>query len=380
MNAFTVVLNPYCCWIASVNLHFWYWSWFFFPLALCIFVFLIFLVFEWRVWLSQRAEPHERIAPVRYATSDLPPYPVDLISEMNVPHGFLDKSGVPFNIAARSYPASYQPTTISQYALVQWNAYLRTGENKHKQAFMAQADWLVTHVVSLSNDTSGWVHTFPLSDFYTSHAWLSCLTQGNAISVLVRAYQLTGDENYLLIARLAVHTFELDIIDGGVSSSVGENGIFFEEVAVNPSAHILNGFIFGLLGLYDYVAITKDEHIAALIWRSHATMHSLIDKFDRGYWSNYDLLKRHLATYYYHDLHIVLLKALALHVGCEECAVVAESWERYQRSRSCHLRFFLASRVDRYRRGARQIFSLRKLREGYFLKKGLKYDTNGNKV
>ena len=380
MSFLAVVCSRYCCWIASMNLHYWNRMWFFFSLFMLTLFFLIFCVFEWRVWLRQRMEPCERVAPVRYAGSDLPPYPIDLISELDVPHGYLDEAGVPFNVAIVSCPATYQPTTISQYGLVQWNAYLRTGENRYKQAFMAQADWLATQAVCLANDMSGWLFPFPWPDFYASRPWLSCLAQGNAISVLVRAYQLTGNENYLTVARRAVRTFEIDIVDGGVRSSVGESSIFFEEVAVNPSAHILNGFIFGLLGLYDYVAVTKDEHISALIQRSHATMHVLIDKFDRGYWSGYDLLKRHLATYYYHDLHVVQLKALALHYGCEHCGAMAMRWERYQRSRSCRLQFFIASRIARYRRGVQRLFSSMKPYLGQFRRKGLKYDANENSI
>src|SRR5438552_157577 len=80
--------------------------------------------------------------------------------------------------------------------------------------------------------------------------WLSALTQGNCVSVLVRAYQLTDEEIFLKVARRAIRSFELDIQNGGVSVFVGDDGIFFEEVAVSPAAHILNGYILALFGLY----------------------------------------------------------------------------------------------------------------------------------
>lgn len=312
---------------------------------------------EWRVWRADRTAPCDRLAPEKYERTDLPPYPVDLISELNVPHGVLDQAGIPYNAPFAGNPACYQPTTIAQYALARWNAYLRTGEVEHMQAFMSQANWFVEHEVRFEDSVSGWPLTQDIPAFYASGPWLSGLTQGNALSVLVRAYQLTGNDDFLAVARRAIRTFERDIADGGVAVTIGEGGIFFEEVAVYPAAHILNGFLFGLFGLYDYISVIPDERIASLIERSLTTLHSLIDAFDLGYWSRYDLLKRHHATHFYHDLHIVQIKALVRYSGCKHCAAKAAQWEQYQRSRSCRLKYFIASRIARYRRGCKRLFS-----------------------
>ena len=108
---------------------------------------------------------------------------------------------------------------------------------------------------------------FSVSDYNASAPWLSALTQGNAVSVLVRAYRLTHEEVFLQVARRAMRTFELDIRDGGVSTSIGEDGVFFEEFAVYPASHVLNGYILALFGLYDYADLTGDTRVAALIRR-----------------------------------------------------------------------------------------------------------------
>jgi hypothetical protein len=150
------------------------------------------------------------------------------------------------------------------------------------------------------------------------------------ISVLTRAYRLTSEPAFLDTARRALRPFELDIRDGGVCSSPG--GVFFEEVAVYPAAHILNGYILALFGLYDYVALTSSPVVAALIEGSLRTLHELIDDYDAGYWSYYDLRFKHLAPPFYHALHVTLLEALARLSGCEHCQLLAFKWDGYRLS------------------------------------------------
>jgi heparosan-N-sulfate-glucuronate 5-epimerase len=221
--------------------------------------------------------------------------------------------------------------------------------------FMAQARWLVDHEVRLTNGASAWPMPFSEPLFYAQTPWLSALTQGNGISVLIRAYRLMKEDIFLEIARRAIRTFELDIRDGGVSTTVGKDGIFFEEFAAYPVAHILNGYIFSLFGLYDYVTLTNDVHIKAVVQRSVATLHTLIDKFDMHYWSYYDLLHKNPASHFYHDQHCVLLKALASYSGCEHCITLSKKWERYMHNPITYSCYFVSSRLARYRRGLQHL-------------------------
>ncbi len=315
--------------------------------------FIGFLISEWQVWREEQLEPHFRLVPMPQDASALPPYPIDMWPLLALPYGTLDRAGVFYAAADGSFPAAYHPTNIAQYALAQWNAFLTTGDGKHRQAFMIQAQWLVDHETFLAHDRSVWLVPFANTDYFAAEPWLSAMTQGEAISVLVRAYRLTGEETFLDVARRALRTFELEIQEGGVSASVGKDGIFFEEVAVYPAAHILNGYLFALFGLYDYVALTGDAQIAALIRRSSATLHSLIEGYDTGYWSRYELLFRHLAPSFYHALHITQFEALAQYSACEHCAALAARWDEYQHSQRCRWRYFIASRIARYQRGLR---------------------------
>jgi len=280
--------------------------------------------------------------------SDLLPYPIDMFPLLNVPFGTLDEARAQYHVAAGEFSSAYHPTKRAQYALAHWNAYLTHGDDEQKEAFMTHAHWLLAHESHLSNNASGWPITIAATEYHASQLWLSALTQGNAISVLMRAYQLTQEDAFLQTARRAVRTFELDILDGGVSTPIGDNGVFFEEVAVYPAAHILKGYILALFGLYDYITLTKDSTIEAVIQRSITASHTLIDAFDTGYWTYSDLLHKRLASQSCHSLHITLLEAFARYSGCEHCAALATRWEGYQHSFGRSLRRLIASGVRAY--------------------------------
>ena len=303
------------------------------------------LVSEWDRWQHERKQPHYHLAGLVPAIPDLLPYAVDMAPLLALPFGVLDEVGVLYNSSMRGYPAAYHPTSIAQYALARWNAYLDTGDEQHKNAFLVQARWLVEHEKPLGNNTGGWPVPFALYAYNTPSMWLSALTQGNAISVLVRAYQLSHNDLFLQSARRAVRTFELDICDGGVATTVGEDGVFFEEVANKPAAHVLNGYILALFGLYDYVAYVGDSHVDELIERSLTALHTLIDEYDTGYWSLYDLRFRIPAPLFYHALHVTLLQALARLSGCRHCAMLAVKWDQYQHVPGSRLRYFIMSRL-----------------------------------
>jgi glycosyltransferase involved in cell wall biosynthesis len=263
------------------------------------------------------------------------PYPIDVSTFLSQSHFTLGDAGVPYHIN----PKDTHSTSIALYALANWNEYLLTDTENHREEFLTQAKWLVEHEVRIGSEAGGWPISFSHLDVHGEGLALSALMQGNALSVLVRAYQLTRKRVFLEAARRAVCTFELDILDGGVSTPIGENGIFFEEMAVYPATHALGGFIFALIGLYDYVALIGDTRTEELIQRSLVTMHMLLDEFDVGFWICTDLLHRELASPIHFALQTTLLNALASYSGCEHCSRLASRWKSYQCQHLSRLRY-----------------------------------------
>jgi len=274
----------------------------------------------------------------RERSSNLSPYPVDTSSFLALQNSTLDATGG----SHPAYPIVYSPITISQYTLAHWNQYLATGFEQYRKAFLTQANWLVEHQVKIAEDASGWPISSPSPYFYTKGSWLSAVAQGCGLSVLARGYQLTHDETFLEVARRVVRTFERDILDGGVCAPIGRDGVFFEEVATYPAAHTLNGLIFALIGLHDYAVIAGNSCMPQCFQHCKATLHSVFDEFDLGFWTRIDLLQRGLATPAQLAQQTMLLEALADCTECSHCAEQASRWQRYQRGPFSLLRYKLA--------------------------------------
>src|ERR1700730_11966823 len=94
----------------------------------------------------------------------------------------------------------YDPTRVAQCALAHWDTYSSTGRPEYKEAFMAQANWLLHHEIRLAGDAGGWlihltlrdaIHRVtataglvPTHEHSCSQTLLSATTQSLAISVL----------------------------------------------------------------------------------------------------------------------------------------------------------------------------------------------------
>ncbi|HEU5230160.1 MAG TPA: glycosyltransferase [Ktedonobacteraceae bacterium] len=272
-------------------------------------------------------------------------YAIDLLPWIAWQQVGLEESGIPYNPRREED----DPELVIRYALVHWDQHLITADISHRTTFLRQAHWLVEHACMIGDDAAGWMvpsmgHAQALSPS------LSAAVQGTGLSVLLRAYQLTGEEALLKVARRVVRTFERDVLDGGVSVPVGEDGIFFQATAAYPASHQLIGFLFAVLGLYDYLSLTGDVLVERLIQRALMTMHRLLDEFDSGYWTRSDLLSGNLASPADLALQIILLKALARASGCAHCFSLASHWQGYRKSFGAHLRSLVERKLQRSRR------------------------------
>ena len=132
--------------------------------------------------------------------------------------------------------------------------------------------------------------------------------------MLCRAYNITNDKKYLERIERVYTSFQAFIEDGGVSYKDDEGNIWIEEYIIKGKpTHILNGFIWGLWGIYDYWLMKKDYKIKILFDKYIKTINDNINKYDIGYWSLYEIANLPIdmrASIFYHKLHIVQLRVL----------------------------------------------------------------------
>jgi len=169
-----------------------------------------------------------------------------------------DAHGVHLIHRAELEGGSHHPVAISQYGLGQFGNYVATGEQAFLEEARAQADYLAG---SIDPDSGMFWYDFDFPVRYNeklSTPWGSAMAQGEAISLLMRFYALTGDESYLTASRLALLPLTVGVPDGGLRADLFGHP-YYEEYPTRLPTFTLNGFMFALIGLYDLWAIGGDK-------------------------------------------------------------------------------------------------------------------------
>lgn len=242
----------------------------------------------------------------------------------------LDGEGIPVNEIVGGQQV-YFPISIFQYALGLWDLYLENGKEEYKEHFLKLCDWICQH----QREDGSWDCFSPIG--YKSQS-VSSMGQGEGISVLVRAYKLTGDAVWLESAQKAVSFMCVPIEEGGVLRNRGED-IFLEEYpgGNGEKLSVLNGWIFSVFGLHDYLLTVHDDRVEVIMRKTIVSMKNSLRKYDTGYWSCYDQTGR-MASPAYHQLHIALLKVMGDITGEKVFYIYSEKWKQYEENSVCRIR------------------------------------------
>lgn len=212
-------------------------------------------------------------------------------------HSF-DSEGIPLNssyIDVAKKKLHYYPISIGQFGLSVFHSWLETGIEEKKAYFLRIAEWFIKHKHEDEQLGIYWLTEVDKPEYHVISPWKSAFTQSRAISILLRAWQLTNDEKYLSAASKALIPFTKDITEGGVSVDRASGTVFYEEyVAVYPT-RVLDGHNFSLFGLYDYIRAVDDEHyiqykeLALQLFQEGINgLVKQLPKFDMGFWLHFN--------------------------------------------------------------------------------------------
>lgn len=238
---------------------------------------------------------------------------------------------------------------VAQAALGFWDRRL-DGEPTDRQ-FLLLAGWLLAHG---RRDARGlaWPISFAVPKYGLRPGWISAMGQGQAISVLLRAHELTGEGAYLDAAIAARRPLQRPVSAGGAQSEVDGHPVLEEYPAEQPCA-VLNGWVFALFGLHELAVSTGDAEARELFESSATGLVELLPRYDHGWWSLYSLYdhgRPDLAKPFYQRLHPILLEALALIHPTAALGTYAERW-RAQCTRTALVRVSVEKVAFRLRRG-----------------------------
>jgi heparosan-N-sulfate-glucuronate 5-epimerase len=240
-----------------------------------------------------------------------------------------DRGVVLTKIKGRAKPV-YNPVAVAQWGLHFYENWLHTGSDAELGDLMVQADWLRR----IQDDQGRFPYSYEKRG--AKAPWYSAMAQGLGISVLLRAYHVSGDGTFLTAAQRAVLPFGKNVADGGV---VTEDGKWLEEYP--DSHHVLNGSIFAAFGLYDMMRATGRVSstpgpaltLAEKTWRTFTTnLASNLGRYESHGAILYETGGLNFCHITYFDLHLRQLRELTQLTGMPVFAKTARRWEKHFRA------------------------------------------------
>lgn len=216
----------------------------------------------------------------------------------------------------------YNPATVAQYALSMYGRYING--NDTKKLFLDCADFLV----SLIDEKGALKYDFTYNHYEDlAPGWTSSIAEGHALSVFERAFYITHDKKYLDAGNKALEYLITPVSKGGVLDSLEaldvnlKDKVFFQEYVNTTGSYTLNGYIFTLIGLYDWSQIeNKDmkyytDTASNYFNKGIESLKYILPYYDIGGFTSYDLYFITKKTDpnsagWYHLVHIEQLDAL----------------------------------------------------------------------
>ena len=262
-------------------------------------------------------------------------YYLDFSSKFDFP-GEFDQNGIPV-YEHQSQGKFYHPIVICQYALGLFEI-LQTSSPQNEKIrlnFIKQADWLVENGVTFKEKGLIWEINYNISEYGLNRPWYSAMAQGEAMSVLMRAYHISGNRNYVGAAEKALYPFNLEVSEGGLINYFKNFLIYEEYPSPLHTVGVLNGFMFSLFGLYDLNRFINDIRAGELFSEGVNSLKKLLPFYDIGSWSQYYLFdhpRTYPASFTYHMLVVEQLKALAVISGEKVFSDYSEKWFGYSKN------------------------------------------------
>ncbi len=264
-------------------------------------------------------------------------------------HGDVDANGVPL-VALEGQGQFTNAVSTSQYALANMTA-VRRGDAQREPIARAQLEWLVGNQEPDGVWAGCWLMRHDSPKYrWLSAPWTGSLASGNAISALLRGWEMFDDARYRAAADAAYAGLHAEH-EGLELHHRGGGSLWYEEYPGTPPLHVLNGHIYTLLAVLDYARVSGDAE-AQERWRLAATTALWhLGEFDLGYWSAYDLrFLEPTSVHYHNNIHIPQLRILATLTGEAGFSEMADRWQQYGQSPLCRARWAVALRMRRFQR------------------------------
>ncbi|MFC1552639.1 D-glucuronyl C5-epimerase family protein, partial [Candidatus Latescibacterota bacterium] len=223
------------------------------------------------------------------------------------PYKTLDENNVP--IVHYWFGEYRNPVTTCHTAFGYYRYYMETLHEGYKQSFLNNIKWLYENCDDnyYLRYQFNWEHVHGID---LLSGWISAMAQGEALAAMCMAYNLTGSQKYLKTAEGLFTTLYKNTDTTWCYMIDGKGYYWLEEYPNGDFCHVLNGFLFGLWGIWDYYVITGDEFALTLF---EAGIKSILDNLSFWNIEEKDMSKycSHIIVEDYHVIHQTQFKAYA---------------------------------------------------------------------
>lgn len=207
----------------------------------------------------------------------------------------------------------YNPVQIAQKALYFLSTYEITND-------IIYLDWAEKYAIKLfeiadkENQSLMFPYEFdfPLhgdNNFVMKAPWYSGMAQGQVLSLFSKLFSITNDYRYLQYSEQTFNSFfiEFDGLNNNnnwISAIDSAGYLWIEEYPFNPVNFTLNGFLFSIIGVYDFYKIKPENEVYNLLNAILTTAKYNLYRFRSVNDISYYCIAHKVQAENYHFIHI----------------------------------------------------------------------------
>ena len=181
-----------------------------------------------------------------------------------------DEDGIAWKVVnGRNY---YHPGNIADEGIRYVDSYVRTGNPAYLDFARVRANKL--RELGITRNGALFIpYEFDYPAERLPAPWYSAYSQGFALSLFVRLYRVTGESQYLTGAQSLFRSFRQ--LGPGTNPWVAyvlRGELWFELYPSSRPTHVLNGFNFATLAVYEYERLTRDPAARQLLQGALSTI------------------------------------------------------------------------------------------------------------
>ncbi|MEA2077049.1 MAG: D-glucuronyl C5-epimerase family protein [Candidatus Marinimicrobia bacterium] len=199
----------------------------------------------------------------------------------------------------------YNPVSMSQRGINLFDRYKKVEDSLYLDYAIRHRDALINIMDEncLFEYRINWHHRL---DIFLWNPWYSGMAQGQALSLFSRLAYYANDSLSQNIANEVYQTLNFNLELSREVVWVGKDGYaWIEEYPANPPDHTFNGFMFAIIGIYDYYhLLNKKDETRSVLSSYLTTIKDNMKLFRNPGTISYYCLRHHHSDTTYHKIHI----------------------------------------------------------------------------